>query len=80
MQVNGYEIGQEPTPEEFATFFKVEQYFEMEWIAEWLGDDERLTQDEFERVCWRFHDIDYGDVESESLHYLREKIIGERRL
>lgn len=82
MKVNGYEIMDEPTDEEFRTYFKVEQFFEQEWIAQWLGEpddfDERLTQDEFERLCWRFHDGDFSAEESEYLHYLRREIIGER--
>ena len=84
MNVNGYEIVDEPTQEEFAVYFRVQQFFEQEWIAQWLGapeDDyfeERLTQDEFERLCWRFHDGDFSAEESEYLYFLQEQIIKER--
>ena len=83
MKVNGYEIPDEPTAAEFSTYFKVERYFEQEGIAEWLGDEDddderRLTQDEFEKLCWRFHDGDFSPEQADYLHYLKGEIINER--
>ena len=82
MLVNGYEIMDEPATEEFHIFFRVEQFFEQEAVALWLGspedDEERLTQDEFEHLCHWFHKADFGAEESEYVRYLRDEIIRER--
>lgn len=81
MKVNGYEVMDEPTREEFATYFKVESYFEQEMVAQWLGEftvGESLTQDEFERLCGRFHKLDFSAEELDALDYELKLIIEER--
>ena len=81
MKINGYEIMDEPTDEEFRIFFMVERYFEQEMIAQWLGEftvGEGLTQDEFERLCDRFHKLDFSAEHWDSLHYELELIKEER--
>ena len=81
MLVNGYEIGEEPTREEFATYFMVEAFIEREAVANWLEGlegDERLTQDEFEQLRHRWHKADYGEENSSFLEYVYGEIIDER--
>jgi len=85
MKVNGYEIGQEPTSEEMQVYMRVKHFLNMEWIAQWLGspedydEGELLTQDEFERLVWRFEDADFGAEETEYLHFEQRQIVEERR-
>lgn len=81
MLVNGYEVGQEPTREEFATYFKVEQFFERETVAQWLEGFEgegRLTDSEFDELCHRWHKADFSAENSDFIGFEYDEIISER--
>lgn len=81
MKVNGYEIGEEPTREEFATYFRVEAFFERESVAGWLEGfegDGRLTEHEFDELCYRYHKADFSDVNSDYIGFEYDEIISER--
>ena len=78
MKRNGYEVGEEPTREEFAAYFKVQGYFERETAASWLDRGE-LTQEEFELLCHRFHKADFMDGEWDTVMYLKDKLVDARK-
>lgn len=77
MLVNGYEIGEEPTREEFMAFFRVQAFFEREAVAQFL-DAGDLTQDEFGRMAHWYHKGDFSAEEHDYMDYLRDVIIDER--
>lgn len=87
MLVNGYEIGQEPTDEEFAIYRKVRAFNDRLDVATVLKDiecgyenpeDGRLTQDEFDRMCYRFAKLDFSDSLWSAVEWEYDEIIGER--
>ena len=36
MQLHGYELGQEPSPEEYEVYRRVERHLQRESVADWL--------------------------------------------
>ena len=78
MKVNGYEIGDEPTREEFRIYWRVKRFIQEEYVAGWLEGEERLEPDEFVNLCSDFDDGDFSAEESDFLRYLYEQIIEER--
>lgn len=59
MLVEGYEVGEMPTPQEFRTCRKVEAFEQREAVAQYVGwyckdKDRKPTQEEFERICDKF--------------------------
>ena len=74
---NGYEIGNEPTNEEFHAYFKVKRHFERLAIAQWLAEGD-CSQDEFDLMCHRFHKLDFSAEERESMAELFREIVKER--
>lgn len=78
MKVNGYEVGNEPTSEEFGIYFDVRDHYERHWIAEWLEYEEPLSQGEFDRLVWAFQDADFSAEETDFLRYEYERILSER--
>lgn len=77
MLVNGYEVGQYPTDEEFATYRKVERFLSLEWLA-CMVDEGVLTQDEFELLEHRYSKLDFSIEECDAVEYELEQIISER--
>ena len=77
MKVNGYEVGQYPTDEEFATYRKVERFLSLEWLA-CMVDEGVLTQDEFELLEHRYSKLDFSIEECDAVEYELEQIISER--
>ena len=56
MKVNGYEVGEMPTPHEFHIHWKVEAFVQRETVAQFIDEycdgveqAQKQTQDEFER-------------------------------
>ena len=78
MKVNGYEIGEEPTREEFRIYWRVKRFIQEEFIAYWLGDAARLEPWEFVNICSDFDDADFSAEEGALLEYLYEQIMEER--
>lgn len=78
MLVNGYEVGQEPTREEFRIYWRVKRFIQEEYIANWLEGEERLEPGEFVDMCSDFDDADFSAEESSLLSYLYEQIIDGR--
>lgn len=57
MLVEGYEVGDMPTPQEFRTCRNVEAFEQREAVAQFVGwycKDGKPTQEEFERICAEF--------------------------
>ena len=91
MKVNGYEVGQEPTDEEFRTYMRVKGHYERLEIAQWLGgyeareireqfnEHEPLNDGEFDRLFHRFSKLDFSAEEWNALAYEYEEILAERR-
>ncbi len=81
MLVNGYEIGEEPTREEFATYRKVQAFFQRETAAQYLEGKRPLCQQEFEMFVEEFADLeaDQGEEERDNLdtalEYVTERIV-----
>jgi len=78
MEINGYEVWDEPTDEEFATYRRVKRFLQQEWIAGWLEGKERLEQGEFIALCEDFEDLDFSAEETDALYFEYDRIIEER--
>lgn len=87
MLVNGYEIGNEPTDEEFAAYRKVRAYndrLDVAAVLEYIEctcenpEDGRLTQEEFELLCHRFRKLDFSDSVWDAVRYEHDEIIEGR--
>ena len=78
MKVNGYEIWDEPTREEFETYRRVRRFVQQERIAGWLDGMERLEQGEFWALCEDFEDLSFRSEEYEAVSYLHDLIIKAR--
>ena len=68
-----YEVGTEPTSEEFAIYAKVQHFLRKEWIAGWLEvreelyGEEPLSQEDFELLVARFERLDFSRDEDDAL-------------
>lgn len=79
MKVNGYEVGQEPTDEEFAAYKKVKEHYTRIDVASFIdGQRERLTDEEFDLLCHRIGKLDCGEQMWEALWWEHEEIINGR--
>ena len=78
MKIKGYEIGDKPTHEEFAAYFKVKNFLRNEWIACWLEGEEPLTQDEFDDLCLDYEGADFSAEECDYLGFLYDEIVSYR--
>ena len=76
MLVNGYEIGEKPTHDEFVTYYKVKRYFENEFVAEWLEGKPHLTKIEFYDLCAaRNRTMESSDEEGWALFHAYEELM-----
>lgn len=84
MEIGGYIIGNEPTDEEFRTYFRVQHFLRNEWVANWLNSrrelygDEPLSQREFELLVHRFEVLDFSAEEDFALCAEYHELIEER--
>jgi len=81
MQVNGYEVGQEPTNDEMRVYRRVREFILRETAAQWMGGREHggsLTDYEFDKLCNRFIKADFSAEEWEFLKREYDEIIEER--
>ena len=82
---SSYEVGDEPTGDEMATYWKVQHFLRREWVAGWLEAREdlygepRLTQDEFELLVRRVERLDFSDDEDRALNCEYHELIEEWR-
>ena len=83
MNVNGYEIGNEPTDKEHAIYRKVKAFNDRYDVALALKHIEnyegvRLTQDEFDTLCHRFGKLDFTDSVWNAVEWEYDYILDER--
>lgn len=73
MILHGYEIGDKPTSEEWATYYKVKRFEQSETAAQYLHDCNRharpVSQRSFERFVESFAELEWcmGEEECENL-------------
>lgn len=67
MQVNGYEIGTEPTSEEWRIYRRVKSYLQREVAAQYLGTrhGRPIKQERFEEFCTIFAGLEMEQGEDE---------------
>lgn len=72
MKVNGYEIGEEPTRDEWRIYEKVKAFGQRETAAQYLGDCGRLyrpvSQEAFEEFVATFADLEMDMGEEEGIN------------
>ena len=78
MKVNGYEIGEEPTREEFEVYRRVKAYNDRLDVVGLVDTRNPLTQEEFELLVYRFGKLDFGAEVWDAIMFEYERIIDER--
>ena len=77
MLVNGYEVGREPSDEEFATYIRVKNFLRREFVAQWAPEGQ-LTPEEFDTLEYRLGTADFSAEEWEFLEFEYDELKGER--